>query len=95
VPRAKSDSAPRVDPAPPATGDAGRADLVRAIEALVEECRVECLWYLRPDFQPSTDVERDQILDAIQLHSSRDVFRRAGNLKAWLSRLSSAESASS
>lgn len=74
---------------------AGREDLVRAIDALVDECRVECLWYLRPDFHPGTDVEREQVLDAIQARSTRDVFRRAGTLKAWLSRLSSAESVAS
>jgi hypothetical protein len=74
---------------------ASREDLVRAIDALVDECRVECLWFLRPDFHPGTDVEREQVLDAIQARSTRDVFRRAGTLKAWLSRLSSARSVAS
>ena len=72
-----------------------RQDVVRAIDVLVDECRVECLWYLRPDFHPGTDVERAQILDAIQARSNRDVFQRAGTLKAWLSRHSSAESVAS
>lgn len=74
---------------------ASREDIVRAIDALVDECRVECLWYLRRDFHPGTDVERHRVLDAIQAKSTRDVFLRAGRLKAWLSRLSSAESAAS
>jgi hypothetical protein len=74
---------------------ASREEIVRAIDALVDECRVECLWYLRPDFHPDTDVEREQVLDAIQARSTRDVFQRAGILKAWLSRHSSAESAAS
>jgi len=67
---------------------------VRAIDALVDECRVGWLWHLRPDFRTGTDIERQQVPDAIQARSTRDVFRRAGNLKAWLSRLSSAEPAS-
>jgi hypothetical protein len=74
---------------------ASREEIVRAIDALVDECRVECLWYLRPDFHPGTDLERAQILDAIQARSTRDVFQRAGTLKAWLSRHSSAEPAAS
>jgi hypothetical protein len=74
---------------------APREELVRAIDALVDECRVECLWYLRPDYHPGTDPERLQVLDAIQARASQDVFMRAGRLKEWLSRLSSAASAPS
>ena len=72
-----------------------REDLVRAIDQLVDECRVESLWYYRPDFYPGTDLERHQVLEAIQERSSRDVFQRAGTRKIWLSRHSSDGSASS
>lgn len=75
--------------------DSTPRDLEREVDALVDECRVECLWYLRPDYYPRSDLERLQVLDAIQERSSRDVFRRAGTLKAWLSHHSSAASASS
>lgn len=68
------------------TTNASPQDLEHAVDALVDECRVECLWYLRPDYYPRTDLERLQVLDAIQERSSRDVFRRAGTLKTWLSR---------
>jgi hypothetical protein len=71
------------------------AEVVRAVDALVEECRVESLWYLRPDYHPRTDRERQQVLGAIQERCGRDVFRRAGVLKAWLSLHSSDESVSS
>ncbi len=73
--------------------EATRDEVVRAVDALVDECRVECLWYLRKDFYPRSDPERLQTLDAIQERSSRDVFRRAGALKTWLSLHSSAGSA--
>jgi hypothetical protein len=63
------------------------------VDSLVDECRVECLWYLRRDFYPRTDSERLQALDAIQERSNREVFQRAGALKAWLSRHSSDGSA--
>jgi len=82
-------------PAAPAARLTSRDDVVRAIDALVDECRVESLWYFRPDYYPITDVERQQVLDAIQERSSRDVFQRAGTLKTWLSLHSSDASASS
>lgn len=72
-----------------------RAALIRAIDSLVEECRVASLWYYRQGYYPKSDRARLRILEAIQERSSRDVFRRAGVLKAWLSRLSKDESASS
>jgi len=62
---------------------------------LVDECRVESLWYFRPDYHPGTDLERQQVLHAIQERSGRDVFQRAGTLKVWLSRHSGDGSASS
>jgi len=70
-------------------------ELVRAVDALVDECRVESLWSLRPDYYPRTDQERLQVLEAIQERSDLERFRRAGRLKAWLSRHSKDESASS
>ena len=69
--------------------------LEAAIDRLVDECRSQCLWYVRPDYYPRTDGERLEILGAIQERSTLAVFQRAGALKAWLSRPSSDESASS
>ena len=70
-------------------------DVRRAIDVLVDECRVECLWSYRRDYYPRTDAERLRILDAIQQRSGGAVFQRAGMLKAWLSHPSSDASASS
>ena len=89
--RATPSPVPPAVPAPPAT----REELVRAVDALVDECRVESLWSFRPDYYPHTDLERQQVLDAIQERCSRDTFRRAGALKTWLSHHSSDGSASS
>ncbi len=68
---------------------------MRAIDAFVDECRIDHLWYQRVDYYPRTDAERLRVLDAIQARASLEVFRRAGALKAWLSRLSSSASAGS
>lgn len=75
--------------APPAPSD------VRvAIDALVDACRVRCLWYMRTDYYPRTDPERLSVLDAIQARCDTATFRRAGALRTWLSRPSSDASAS-
>ncbi len=70
-----------------------REDVVRQVDQLVDRCRVDHLWFQRPDFYPRSDPERLAILEAIQKRADVDTFRRAGQLKTWLSRLSSSESA--
>jgi len=74
---------------PPAT-----PDIRAAIDALVDACRVRCLWYMRPDYYPRTDPERLAVLDAIQARCDTATFRRAGALRTWLSQPSSVASAS-
>lgn len=70
-------------------------DLARAIDALVDECRSGALWFLKRDYYPRTDEDRRRVLHDIQKHAGIDVFRRAARLETWLSRHSSAASASS
>lgn len=66
-----------------------------ALRELVDEYRSRCLWFLRPDYHPATAVEAEQVLDAIQRHGDREAFRRAAQVRRWLSRPSSATSAGS
>ena len=66
-----------------------------AVNRLVDEYRVRCLWFLRPDFYPSTLEERLRILKYIERHGDREAFRRAATLRRWLSQNSSASSAGS
>lgn len=70
-------------------------DVARAVDALVDECRSVALWFLRPDYYPHTDVERQRVLESIQKHADVEVFKRAARLEEWLSRHSSATSAGS
>ncbi len=67
----------------------------RQVDELVDECRSTCLWYQRRDYYPRTREDRLRVLDAIQRHSDRATFVRAGRLKEWLSRASSDTSADS
>ncbi|MCK6459531.1 MAG: hypothetical protein L6Q95_06510 [Planctomycetes bacterium] len=66
-----------------------------AVNRLVDEYRVRCLWFLREDFYPSTLAERLQALGYIERHGDLEAFRRAAELKRWLSRNSNAPSAGS
>lgn len=77
----------------PYTSKPATAEYARAVDALVDECRVSCLWYLRASYYPVTDDERWHILDLIQQHADLMTFKRAGELKRWLSRPSSNASA--
>lgn len=78
-----------------AAPEGDRSEIVRAIDLLIDECRVQCLWYVRPDYYRRTDLERLRMLEAIQERSGQAVFQRAGALKTWLSRHSSDAPASS
>jgi hypothetical protein len=65
-------------------------DLARAIDALVDECRSDALWFLKPDYYPRTDDDRRRVLYTIQKHADVDLYKRAARLQQWLSRHSSA-----
>ena len=71
------------------------ATLAADIDRLVEEQRSACLWFLRPDYHPSTDEERLRVLESIERHGDRDAFVRAATLRRWLSPGSSDASAGS
>lgn len=77
----------------PDTQRPAAAELARAVDALVDECRVSCLWYMPADYHPVSDEERWTVLDLIQQHADLPTFKRAGDLKRWLSRPSSSASA--
>ena len=74
---------------------ASHEDVVRAIDALVDECRTVALWFLKPNYHPRTDDERRRVLHEIQKHADLECYKRAARLQQWLSRHSSAASASS
>lgn len=70
-----------------------RAEAIDEIDRLIEANRLRCLWFLRPDYHPSTDHERLRALAYIERYGDRDAYRRATELTRWLSRHSSGPSA--
>jgi hypothetical protein len=66
---------------------------MRNVCALVDEYRATCLWFLREDYYPQTPEEACRVLDQIERHGDVTAFRKAAELRQWLSRNSSAPSA--
>jgi len=66
-----------------------------ALRALVDEYRDRCLWFLRSDYYPATVQEALRVIAAIERHGDREAFQKAGEVRRWLSPLSSATSANS
>jgi len=73
----------------------GEKAIAEAVNHLADECRIRCLWFLRPDYDPASREERLRVLHSIELRGDRKAFRRAATLKRWLSQDSSATSAGS
>ena len=67
--------------------------LAQAVNDLVDEYRPRCLWFLRGDYYPATDDERERVLHYIQRYGDRRAYLRAAEIRQWLSRASSARSA--
>ena len=62
---------------------------------LVDDYRDRCLWFLKRDYYPATALEALRVLDSIERNGDREAFKRAGEVRRWLSRSSSATSAGS
>jgi hypothetical protein len=71
-----------------------RADRIAdAVRRLVEEYRDSCLWFLRPTYYPEGREETLRILAYIERYGDREGYRRAAEIRQWLSRSSSERSA--
>jgi hypothetical protein len=70
-------------------------DIAAAVRRLVDEYRDQCLWFLRRDFYPASTAETMRTLDYIERYGDQRAFRRAAEIRAWLSRPSSEPSAGS
>ena len=68
------------------------ATLAETVNRLTDEYRSRCLWFLRPDFYPATDEDRLRVLDYIDRYGDLKAFKRAAEVRQWLSQSSSARS---
>jgi hypothetical protein len=67
--------------------------LERTIDALVDDYRDQCLWFLRPDFYPKTLDQRLRVLKYIQRYGDQTGYRKAAEARRWLLQSSSETSA--
>jgi hypothetical protein len=51
----------------------------------VDEYRVNCLWLLRDDYYPKTRDEACRILEQIERHGDVEAFRKASELRQYVS----------
>lgn len=72
-----------------------REEWEAAVDTLVDEYRLRCLWFLRPAYRATSDEDRLRLLRAIEAHGDREAYRRAAALRTWLSPTSSGVSAGS
>ena len=85
----------RGDRGPMSNEDMNEAAINAAVDHLVDQYRVRCLWFMRPDYYPETREERLRALSYIERRGDREAFQRAGTLRQWFSRHSSGTSAGS
>lgn len=64
-----------------------------SLESFVDEYRARCLWFLREDFYPRTEVELLSVLEHVERHGDVAAYRRASAIRRWLSHHSNATSA--
>lgn len=62
------------------------------IEKLVEDYRDQCLWFLRPDYMPTSRGEILRTLALIERYGDRAGYREAEEIKTWLLQRSRARS---
>lgn len=67
--------------------------MMAAANALVDEYRSRCLWFLREDYFPQTPEEACRVLDSIARHGDTEAFRKAAGVRQWLLQNSSEPSA--
>lgn len=65
-------------------------DWRKELARLVEDYRDRCLWYLRPDFMPTTTEQILRTLDQIERSGDRSAYERAEKIRRWLQAPSSA-----
>jgi hypothetical protein len=65
------------------------------IRALIDAQRARCLWFLEKDYYPATLEETLRVLRHIERNGDLDAFKRAGQLRQWLSPTTNAASVGS
>ncbi|NUM52981.1 MAG: hypothetical protein HUU46_04995 [Candidatus Hydrogenedentes bacterium] len=68
-------------------------EVLRKVHELMDEYRVQCLWYMRKDYYPETAESAIRVLRAVENNGDLAAFKKAAPLRQWLPQHSSATSA--
>jgi hypothetical protein len=68
------------------------AEIADRIDRSVDQERLRCLWFLRPDYYPTTTAERLRVLGQIERRGDLAAIRTAATSRRWLSPTSSGAS---
>lgn len=68
--------------------------LLERVNRLIDDYRLACFWFARPDYAVSTCEEALSALRQIERHGTRAMFVRAAEVRQWLSQKISLPSAS-
>ena len=60
-------------------------NLQEEVNALIDQYRARCLWFLREDYYPVDREDTLRVLDYIKRYGDLEAFRRASTLAEWLS----------
>jgi len=68
-------------------------ELGERVRELTDRYRSRCLWFLREDYYPATNEQIFRVLGHIERHGDCEAYRKAAELREWLSRNSNERSA--
>lgn len=54
-------------------------------KSVVNDYRGTCLWFAGDVLHPETDIQLEQVLDAIETNGDMAAFKRVGRIRKWLS----------
>lgn len=55
------------------------------VNALIDQYRTRCLWFIKEDYYPAGREDTLKILDYIKRYGDREAFHQASTLATWLS----------
>ena len=67
--------------------------VMQNVNALVDEYRTRCLWFLREDYYPRTPADALRVLEYIERNGDVPAFQKAATLRQWLLQNTSVPSA--
>ena len=63
------------------------------VHRLVDDYRLQCLWFLRDDYYPADAAECERVLRLIEKRGDLPALRHVAEVRTWLSRRPSGTSA--